>query len=153
MADMRMSSAPATIVTRGLGSCLGIVVYDTVKKTGALAHPMLPKIEEGRVKTNPYKFVDSAIHSMVEEFRKKGSVIPLLSAKIFGGGHMFSSIPAESVFNIGARNAEVARQILSSYNIKILVEDTGGNRGRTLFFDVASGKVIVKTLFHGEKIL
>jgi chemotaxis protein CheD len=114
---------------------------------------MLPKIDEGRVKINPYKFVDSGLVAIVEEFRKKGSACSLLQAKIFGGGHMFSSVPTDSVFNIGARNCEVARQVLSDYSIKLLVEDTGGNRGRTIFFDVATGKVIVKTLFHGEKIL
>jgi chemotaxis protein CheD len=153
MADMKMVQAPATLVTRGLGSCLGVVFFEPFKKIGALFHPMLPKIDEGRVKTNPYKFVDSGIATVLEEFKKRGVSTITISAKIFGGGHMFSSIPSDSIFNIGARNAEVAREVLASCGVKVLVEDTGGNRGRTIFFDVATGRVIVKTLFHGEKIL
>jgi len=153
MADMKLASSPAVIVTRGLGSCLGIVLYDSFKKLAALAHPMLPKIDEGRVKSNPYKFVDSAIAAMLEELKKRGCQPILLQAKIFGGAHMFSSIPVSSVFNIGARNAEVAKEIFAANNVKLIGEDIGGNSGRTIFVDSATGKVAVKTLFHGEKIL
>lgn len=150
---MKIAQAPEVLVTRGLGSCLGIVIYDPFRKVGALVHPMLPKIEEGRVKTNAYKFVDSGISAMVEELKKKGCALSALTAKIFGGGHMFSSIPADSVFNIGARNIEVARQALVACGIRIIAEDTGGNRGRTIFFDLSTGKVTIRTLFHGEQIL
>lgn len=153
MADMKIGASPVVIVTRGLGSCLGIVLYDNFKKIAALAHPMLPKIDEGRVKSNPYKFVDSAIVSMLEELKKKGCQPHLLCAKIFGGAHMFSSIPINSVFNIGARNAEVAKEMFSANGIKLIGEDIGGNSGRTIFVDSATGKVAVKTLFHGEKVL
>ena len=153
MADMKIAANPAVLVTRGLGSCLGIVLYDNIRKIAALAHPMLPKIEEGRVKSNPYKFVDSAVAAMLEELKKKGCLPPMLAAKIFGGAHMFTSIPINSVFNIGARNAEVAKEIFINCGIKLTAEDTGGNSGRTIFVDSATGKVAVKTLFHGEKIL
>ncbi len=153
MADMKMANAPAMLVTRGLGSCLGIVLYDSFKKVGALGHAMLPKIDEGRVKSNPYKFVDSAIASMLDELKKKGCQPALLKAKIFGGGHMFSSIPTNSMFNIGLRNCEVAKETLSLLGIKVIAEDVGGKNGRTLFFNVATGEVLVKTLFHGEKVL
>jgi chemotaxis protein CheD len=153
MADMKMAVGPAVIVTRGLGSCLGVVLYDSMRKVAALAHPMLPKIDEGRVKSNPYKFVDSAIKAMIEEFKKKGCQPCFLHAKIFGGAHMFSSIPINSVFNIGARNAEVAREIFSINSVKLIAEDIGGNSGRTIFVDTATGQVAVKTLFHGEKIV
>ena len=153
MADMKMALSPAVIVTRGLGSCLGVVLYDSMKKIAALAHPMLPKIDEGRVKSNPYKFVDSAIAAMLEELKKKGCQPFFLHAKIFGGAHMFSSIPVESIFNIGARNAEVAKKIFSTNSIKLVAEDIGGNSGRTIFVDAATGQVAVKTLFHGEKVV
>ena len=153
MADMKMAAGPAVIVTRGLGSCLGVVLYDSMKKIAALAHPMLPKIDEGRVKSNPYKFVDSAITAMLEELKKKGCQPCFLQAKIFGGAHMFSSIPINSVFNIGARNAEVAREIFLINNVKLIAEDIGGNSGRTIFVDTITGKVAVKTLFHGEKVV
>ena len=44
VADMVVSNDPsAELVTYSLGSCLGITVYDPVKKVGGLLHLMLPE--------------------------------------------------------------------------------------------------------------
>ncbi len=153
MAEMRISSAPGVMVTRGLGSCVGITLYDPIKKIGALAHPMLPDIDKARVKSNPAKFVNSVIDMMVKEFTSKGCKIHSLKAKVFGGGHMFSAIPYDSPFNIGIKNVNKVKEVFNSLKIKIVAEDTGGNYGRTIEFDLSTGLVKVRTLFHGEKRL
>ena len=41
MADLNICKAPDMITTLGLGSCIGIAVYDPVTKIGGLAHIML----------------------------------------------------------------------------------------------------------------
>lgn len=153
MAELKIASSPDTLVTRGLGSCVGIAMYGSYKKIGALAHAMVPLCEKGTVKNNPAKFVDSVILLMIDELKQRGCVLRNLKAKIFGGAHMFSSIPMDSPFNIGVRNVNVARSTLSSQGIELLADDTGGNYGRTIFFDLDTGKVKVKTIFHGEKEL
>ena len=140
MADMKMANAPAMLVTRGLGSCLGIVLYDSFKKVGALGHAMLPKIDEGRVKSNPYKFVDSAIASMLDELKKKGCQPALLKAKIFGGGHMFSSIPTNSMFNIGLRNCEVAKRPCRCWVLKSSRKMSAAKMGAPCFLMLLPGK-------------
>jgi len=153
MAEMKMSDSPHVLVTRGLGSCIGIAMYDPIKKIGGLAHAMLPCFATAKLKSNPAKFVDSVIPMMIEEFKKKGTVLRNLKAKIFGGAHMFSSIPVNSPFNIGVKNIKAAHALLDNSSIKIIAEDTGGNYGRTIFFDLETGKVKVKTIFFGEKEL
>ena len=153
MAGMEISSAPSIMITRGLGSCIGIVLYDSQKKIGALAHPMLPDISKSRVRSNPAKFVDAVIDITINKLRNRNCRINLLEAKIFGGAHMFSTIPHNSPFNIGLKNVSKAKEILNSLNIKVVAEDTGGNYGRTIEFDLSTGNVKVKTLFHGEKVL
>ena len=110
MAEMKVSSAPSVMITRGLGSCVGITLYDPVKKIGALAHPMLPDIDKAKAKSNPAKFVNSVIDMMVKEFTSKGCRTHSLKAKIFGGGHMFSTIPYDSPFNIGVKNVEKVKE-------------------------------------------
>ena len=153
MAGVKVSCAPNKLITRGLGSCVGITLYDPIRKIGGLAHPMLPDINNARIKSNPAKFVSSAIELILEELKKNGASVFTLRAKLFGGGHMFSAIPTNSPFNIGIKNANKAKEILSSLKIKILVDDTGGNYGRTIELDLSTGKVRVKTLFHGERVL
>lgn len=151
MAQMKTTSSPDILVTRGLGSCLGIVIYDPYKKTGSLAHTMLPHIEETKIKSNPAKFVDSVISLMVNDLLKKGCLANNLVAKLFGGAHMFSSIPLEGPFGVGTKNIKAAKEKLAYYKIKIIAEDTGSNYGRTIFFDLTTGKVKVKTAFYGER--
>jgi len=153
MAEMRISSAPDVMITRGLGSCVGITLYDPVKKIGALAHPMLPDIDKAKVKSNPAKFVNSVIDMMIGEFNNRGCRVNSLRAKLFGGGHMFSAIPYDSPFNIGIKNVNKVKEVFDYLKIRIVVEDTGGNYGRTIEFDLSTGFVKVKTLFHGEKKL
>ena len=42
MADLNICKSPDMITTLGLGSCIGIALYDPVTKIGGLAHIMLP---------------------------------------------------------------------------------------------------------------
>lgn len=148
---MKFASSPDILATRGLGSCVGITMYDSAKKIGALAHPMLPDIEKAKIKSNPAKFVNSSIEIMVEELKKKGCSISSVQAKIFGGAHMFSAIPPNSTFNIGVKNIQAAKDALGAAGIKLVGEDTGENYGRTIKFDLSSGKVEVRTIFQGIK--
>ena len=151
MAEMKITTAPSVLVARGLGSCLAIFLYDPMRKIGATAHPMLPRLGEFKARGTPCRYVDYMISLMLDETQKKGSKPSSLVAKIFGGAHMFSSIPQDSAFNIGARNIAVAREKLDSYNLKIISEDVGGNYGRTIFCDLNTGTVRVRTMFFGER--
>ena len=151
MAEMKISSAPAVVVARGLGSCVGVALYDPLKKVGGIAHPMLPRMGEFKAKGNPGRYVDYMISLMIDEMQRKGCRLNMLTAKIFGGAHMFSSIPQDSAFNIGARNIKVAREKLESYAIRLASEEVGGNYGRTIFLDLDTGLVKVRTMFFGER--
>ena len=42
MADLMVMPAPIKLVTLGLGSCVGLVVFDTYAKIAGMAHIMLP---------------------------------------------------------------------------------------------------------------
>ena len=151
MAEMRLAKAPAVLITRGLGSCLGITFYDSTKKIGALAHPMLPDIQKAKVKSNPHRFVNSVIEAMLKDMKRMGALRANIEAKLFGGAHMFSFIGEDSMLNIGKKNIEMARILLKEQSIKIGAEELGGSFGRTVTFDVSTGKVRVRTISLGEK--
>ena len=57
----------------------------------------------------------------------------------------------DSTMNIGQRNVDIAKQVLNQYNIKIIVENTGGTVGRKLRYDTATGQVMMKFLNKSEK--
>jgi chemotaxis protein CheD len=151
MAQMQIAQAPGKLVTRGLGSCLGITFYDPVKKLGGMEHPMLPDIDKAKVKSNPSRFVNSAIMNMIKEFEKIGSPRSRIVAKIFGGARMFSFINADSVLNVGQKNIEVAIATLKEAGIKVAGQEVGGTFGRTIEMNLEDGRVLVKTVSWGEK--
>ena len=43
MADYKVGRGPDKLLTLGLGSCIGVTLYDKRKKQGGMAHIMLPK--------------------------------------------------------------------------------------------------------------
>jgi len=151
MSEMKIARAPDLLVTRGLGSCLGITLYDPVKKIGAMAHPMLPDIDKAKIKSNPCRFVNSVINKIIEDLKKEGCLKMNLVAKLFGGAHMFSFIAQDSILNVGEKNIEMAEAIFQQYGIKVAAEELRGTIGRTIELDLENGKVRVMTISSGIK--
>lgn len=151
MADYKVGCAPATIISYGLGSCIGISLYDPQAKVGGLLHIMLPDSTQARPTDNPAKFADTGLPLMLNDVIKLGANRHRLVAKIAGGSQMFAFANATDIMRVGARNAEAAKKILKELNIKLLAEDTGGNYGRTVQINLENGAYKVKTIDKGEK--
>lgn len=151
MADYKTGNAPDTLITLGLGSCIGIVIYDPRKKSGGMAHIMLPK-NPNPDKRSP-KFADNAIEDMMKELIKDGHDSKRLIAKIAGGAQMFNFKSSNEMNSIGSRNAEAVKLELKKHGIRIVAEDTGGKSGRTIEMDLETGKLRIKTIGTGESYI
>lgn len=151
MADYKVGKAPATIISYGLGSCIGISLYDPQTKVGGLLHIMLPDSTQARATDHPAKFADTGLPLMLKDVMALGAVKTRMVAKIAGGAQMFAFANATDVMRVGARNAEAAKKILKEMGIKLIAEDTGGTYGRTVSINLNDGSYIVKTINKGEK--
>ncbi len=151
MADYKVGRAPSTLISYGLGSCVGISLYDTQAKVGGLLHIMLPDSTQARPTDNPAKFADTGLPLMLKDVLELGASRTRLVAKIAGGAQMFAFANATDIMRVGARNAEAAKKILKEMNIRLLAEDTGGNYGRTVQINLNDGVYKVKTIDKGEK--
>lgn len=141
IADYKVSDSPDKLITLGLGSCVGIAIYDSRTKRGGLSHIMLPDSKSFTRNIKVEKFADLAIPSMVEEIRN-GSRRSKLIAKIAGGASMFSF--SNSNNNIGERNTEAVKKVLESLKIPIISKDTGGTIGRTMVVNLDNFDIIIK---------
>lgn len=153
IADANVVSSPDKLITIGLGSCVGIAIYDKCKAIGGLAHIMLPDSTQFNNVTNPLKFADLAIPILVDKMIKLGAMKSNLKAKIAGGASMFNFSDRNMVMDIGSRNSESVRKALAKLSIPLIGEDVGGNKGRTVIFDTSSGIVQIKTVGVGIKEL
>jgi chemotaxis protein CheD len=66
---------------------------------------------------------------------------------------MFEPLYTPNEESIGARNLRAARATLQALEIPLLAEDVGGSLGRTVQFDLASGRVMVRSVRGGEKTI
>ncbi|MCD6134236.1 MAG: chemotaxis protein CheD [Candidatus Omnitrophica bacterium] len=144
MAGLAVAEAPQILSTLALGSCMGIILYDRYAKIGGLAHCMLPNSKTATHEYTPGKYVDTAIEELIAKLEKKGVKSKSLSAVLVGGADMFPHISHKLGLNIGEGNLEAARRELGKRHIKIEKEDTGGSIGRTVEFDLQTGKLMIR---------
>ena len=149
ISDLKMASAPDTLITYALGSCVGICLYDNMRHIAGLSHILLPDSAMCTYDTNVYKFANTAIAELVKQMEKMGCSRFWMTAKIAGGANMF----AFTGTSIGDRNVEAVKIELKRLNIKIIAEDTGDKYGRTLHFDPQNGTVMVKSIARGNKMI
>ncbi len=140
VSQLRIAETP-TVLRTILGSCVGVCVYDRMKKTGGMAHVLLPNNPGDG---NHEKYADSAIPKLIEQMLKDGCKKEFLSAKLAGGASMFKFNANVTLGQIGDRNIEVCKQVLEKNGIPVVVEDTGGNAGRVIDFFLDDGRLKVK---------
>lgn len=154
MADLVVSRHPATLITLGLGSCIGLVIYDQSSRTAGMVHIMLPDSREAKNIPKPGKFADTALPLLLDELDKLGASRAQLRAKMAGGAQMFTMPGKDSaLFAVGTRNVEATTKLLASTGIRLVASDTGGSKGRSVEFNTETLKFVVKTLGSGTKEL
>jgi chemotaxis protein CheD len=141
--ELKIARAPRQLRACGLGSCLAVALYDPELRLGGLAHCLLPQRPDGHADDNPAKYVDTALRQMVAELVEAGAVPQRLQARCVGGANMFENTYLTLMQSIGVRNARSARETLQALGIRLAAEEVGGNRGRTVTFDLASGRLLV----------
>ena len=149
IADSNVAFSPDRLITVGLGSCVGIAIYDKNIGIAGLAHIMLPDSSQFNKITNEIKFADLAIPILVADMIKKGAKLRNMRAKIAGGASMFNFSDKSIVMDIGNRNSIAVKNALKVLAIPLLAEDIGGNKGRTLIFDTISGVLSIRTVGLG----
>jgi len=147
---LAVARAPAFIRSAGLGSCVGIVLYEPFINIGGLAHAMLPRCRPGREDSRE-KYVDTSVHLMLEKLLGMGAIRENIVAKLAGGAQMFSRAESDLLV-IGSKNIIAAGQVLSELGIPIIAQDVGGNHGRTLEFNCSDGALWIRTLQGETKI-
>ncbi|ADB58421.1 chemotaxis protein CheD [Archaeoglobus profundus] len=138
--EFRVAKGNFILKTIGLGSCVGVALYDPIAKVGGLAHVVLP--QSNGLKRSA-KYADQAIEIMVESMERLGARRRNLIAKMAGGAQIFKHMTHENL-RIGDRNVDVVKKQLENFGIRLVSEDVGGSIGRSVYFYVIDGKMLVR---------
>lgn len=145
IADLEVASGDRTLITTGIGSCVAIALHSAEQQVGALAHVLLPHAALSSQRSRAGKFPTTAVPAMLTRMREMG-VTGEISARLVGGASMFGPLLPAGAVGLGVRNVKAARQACADHAIPIVAEAVGGTMGRSVYFDVATGRVQVRTV-------
>jgi chemotaxis protein CheD len=140
VADMKVSARPEDVlVTHGLGSCLGIAVYDRTARVGGMLHVMMPvsAANPEKARNNPYMFVDTGVPAFFQSLEATGAVRRRCTLKVAGG----ALVNGNDYFETGRKNYIILKKIFWKSGVLIDAEDVGGNVARTMYMDIGTGRV------------
>lgn len=146
------------IIKTVLGSCVTVTMFCPRTGYASACHPVLPSCRENQACyfagcSQKYKFVECVIPEMARLFKKHRMNLDELEVKLFGGSEMLAHNNKPQVIQVGRMNAEMALKKLSGLHIQLKSSDIGGNVGRRVIFDTATGDVWVKKLTQTSTIM
>ncbi len=145
LGEIQVSSDPEVVLScLGLGSCVGLCLYDPVVRVAGVAHIVLPKSNGDISATSIGKYEDTGVPFLLKEMAKQGALKSRLIAKMTGGAQLMRGQDGVASLGIGPRNVEMTKQMLSMEGIRVVAMDVGGNCGRSLKLEVGTGKLMVK---------
>jgi chemotaxis protein CheD len=151
LGEIKISDDPNTVlVAFGLGSCVGIGIYDPIKKMGGMLHAVLPKAN-GPNDDTPGKYVDSGIKLLLENLKNNGLNLGRSNLYLIGGANILLTNKESTPFDIGTRNVKTAEDVLDALKLKPLARDTGGHNGRTFRLYIGEGRATIRTMGEKEK--
>jgi Chemotaxis protein; stimulates methylation of MCP proteins len=154
IAQIKIARPPDMLCALGLGSCVGVVLYDEDLKIAGMLHVLLPTPDGTGIggQDTMTKFADPGILKLQEAVLQAGARKSRLKAKMAGGAAVLTASASGSV-GIGQRNGEECLRMLAKMQIPIMGKDLGGTCGRSLYFDPGNNILRVKKLIGGESQL
>lgn len=158
LGEVKVSDNPGVaLVCYGLGSCVALAAYEGRARVAGMAHVVLPSSAEGRstpgaATAQDGRFADTAVPALVRALVAKGANRSRLVIKMAGGAQVLA-MSAGPFSEIGRRNVTAVKQALAAAGLAPAVEDTGGNVGRTMRFEVGSGRVTVSSVGRRDRDL
>lgn len=153
MGEIQVARGAGTALTAlGLGSCVGVCLYDPITRVAGMVHVVLPKSQSDKSGELPGKFADIAIPVIVRRMVEMGASASRLKAAIAGGAQLFQ-FGVSNTLDVGARNSEAVIAMLQEMNIPLIAKDVGGSVGRTLRLISDNGLVVVRTIGGADREL
>jgi chemotaxis protein CheD len=147
------AAGEGTLTTLGLGSCVAIALYDASARVAGLAHVLLPETSSPDGHASPARVAASAVPALLARMQELGADPSRMSARLVGGASMFSNLLPPAAPTIGARNVEAARRALADAGIAVTAEDVGEFHGRSVTLSATDGRMEVRSIARGTRVL
>jgi chemotaxis protein CheD len=141
MGELAVSrDAGTALIIHGLGSCVGLSLWDPRARVAGMAHFMLPA---GRGDEPPAKFVDGGLQRFLVAFEAAGGSRRRAQVKAAGGARILTL--TSGLADIGRRNAEAVQAGLVELGLSLTASDLGGTMARTIELSTETGALSVRS--------
>ena len=106
---------------------------------------MLPSPSLSRRNDAPGRVPQTAVPALIEEMTALGGITRRFTARLVGGASLFTSLTPTGSIQMGERNVVASRQVLTALSIPLVGEAVGGGAGRSIWFTVADGRILVRS--------
>ncbi len=136
------------LLRAGLGTCVGVALYDRDADVGGLHHLLLPEPISSENILMPEKYASSGLPLFIQELFALGASRDNLKACISGGALVGPLMNQDLDLDIGGRTTEVVKNILAEEGIQIEKAETGGLLSSDLCLDMQTWEPSTKPLEH-----
>lgn len=154
MGDYKTARGEKKLMTKDLGSCVGVAVRDPRTGVGGLLHVMLPHHNEEKETQASFiaaKYADTGLDEMIKALVQQGAGREHLVAKIAGAAHMIRNATIPESRDISSRNLNAVKKKLEELQIPLLAADVGDHFPRTVVFEPGNGAFRIYTPGKEEK--
>lgn len=150
IAELEVARGPAKLHALALGSCVAVILHDAAAQIGGLAHVLLPSPNVGRARADqPARYAPAAVAALLEGLLALGATRSRITARLVGGASMFTALQPPGTIQMGERNVSAVREALHRHRLRLIGEVVGGDFGRSVEFEIATGRVIVTSYQQG----
>lgn len=129
-----------TEISTVLGSCVAVCLYDPVRQVGGMNHYLVPLWNDNGLQSPKYGNI--SIPKLIKGMQNAGCKIDDIQAKLFGGANVINVNREEMM--IGRKNILIAQEMLKEYRIRVVANDVGGARGRRIYMQSHTGKIMLR---------
>lgn len=133
----------SAVIKTLLGSCVAITLWHPTRRMGGMCHFLLPARARGAAHAFDGRFGEEAVHLLLREIDKTGTVPSEYEAQLYGGADTMPD-QARIKFNIGERNVEKAWELIDRNGFLLQAVDVGGNDPRSISLDLYCGSVVLR---------
>jgi chemotaxis protein CheD len=153
VAELATGKQEGILTALGLGSCVAAILWDPTTSIGGMAHILLPVPPPRERKVAPSRYAQTAIPLLQQQMLQLGASRGHITARLAGGAAMFANLLAPGLIHTGERNVLATREALHAAGIPLRAEWVGGDFGRSVELDLATGRVTAASVRHGAREL
>ena len=152
--EFRVARGDSRLLTRGVGSCVVVCVWDHARTMGGMAHIPMPSSAAGtpdEALRAPGLFADTALPELIRLMEREGVCRQNLSVRLIGAGNMFAGGQGDFMNAIPRNLLHGATQVVQALGLHVAAQSVGGTFGRSVSFNVRSGLININ-LTNGDVV-